>query len=180
MDTARPLAWQPSCPRFIARPRRRDLSSPSWSSVCSPQGRAPNLTHTGESGLGKSTLIHTLFLQEAEKHESMDKEFIPAIDRVEKTVHITPHVIRLNEHGVSLTLTLVDTPGFGDAVNNEHVYVCVPCVRCMLCLSELSAHACVDMCRFVSIPTPPPPLITLQVGSHCALCGQCLHVLSER
>lgn len=33
-------------------------------------------------------------------------------------MEITKHVVDIEEKGVKLRLTIVDTPGFGDAVNN--------------------------------------------------------------
>ncbi|KAJ8302464.1 hypothetical protein KUTeg_018860 [Tegillarca granosa] len=54
-----------------------------------------------ESGLGKSTLINSLFLTD-----------LYAADYPE-TTHVS-----LKENGVQLRLTVVDTPGFGDAVDN--------------------------------------------------------------
>lgn len=40
-----------------------------------------------------------------------------------QTVEITKHVVDIEEKGVKLRLTIVDTPGFGDAVNNTEWYV---------------------------------------------------------
>lgn len=43
----------------------------------------------------------------------------PALaERITQTVEITKHVVDIEEKGVKLRLTIVDTPGFGDAVNN--------------------------------------------------------------
>lgn len=42
---------------------------------------------------------------------------VPA-ERITQTVEITKHVVDIEEKGVKLRLTIVDTPGFGDAVNN--------------------------------------------------------------
>ncbi|VDO64600.1 unnamed protein product [Schistosoma margrebowiei] len=67
----------------------------------------------GESGLGKSTLINSLFVQDLYK----DKEIIEANNRVQSTTQIEKRQIELDERGVKLRLTVVDTPGFGDAVN---------------------------------------------------------------
>lgn len=36
------------------------------------------------------------------------------------TVNITPHTYELSENGITLLLTVVDTPGFGDSLNMEH------------------------------------------------------------
>lgn len=40
--------------------------------------------------------------------------------RVKKTVQVETSRIILKENGVNLTLTIVDTPGFGDAVDNSN------------------------------------------------------------
>ncbi|XP_029923927.1 septin 4a isoform X2 [Myripristis murdjan] len=68
----------------------------------------------GESGLGKSTLINSLFLTDLYK----DRKVPNAEERISQTVTITTHSIGIEEKGVKLRLTIVDTPGFGDAVNN--------------------------------------------------------------
>lgn len=73
----------------------------------------------GESGLGKSTLINSLFLTEV---YDRDKHPGPSL-RVKKTVGVETSVVLLKENGVNLTLTIVDTPGFGDAVDNSNWYV---------------------------------------------------------
>lgn len=70
----------------------------------------------GESGLGKSTLINSLFLTEV---YDKDKHPGPSL-RVKKTVGVETSVVLLKENGVNLTLTIVDTPGFGDAVDNSN------------------------------------------------------------
>ncbi|XP_018648879.1 putative septin [Schistosoma mansoni] len=67
----------------------------------------------GESGLGKSTLINSLFVQDLYK----DREIIEANNRIQSTTQIEKRQIELDERGVKLRLTVVDTPGFGDAVN---------------------------------------------------------------
>lgn len=69
----------------------------------------------GESGLGKSTLVNSLFLADL----YTDRKMSPAEARVEKTVSIEKKMLEIEERGVKLRLTIVDTPGFGDAVNNE-------------------------------------------------------------
>ncbi|XP_075971763.1 septin 7-like protein pnut isoform X5 [Anticarsia gemmatalis] len=72
----------------------------------------------GESGLGKSTLINSLFLTEV---YDKDKHPGPSL-RVKKTVGVETSVVLLKENGVNLTLTIVDTPGFGDAVDNSNCW----------------------------------------------------------
>lgn len=43
---------------------------------------------------------------------------------VPQTVEIKSTTADIEENGVKLKLTVVDTPGFGDFVNNEERYVC--------------------------------------------------------
>jgi len=74
------------------------------------------LTHTtGESGLGKSTLVNTLF------NTSLypPKERKPPSLDISKTVSVQSISADIEENGVRLRLTVVDTPGFGDFINND-------------------------------------------------------------
>lgn len=50
-------------------------------------------------------------------------QFPLSIERIMQTVEITKHAVDIEEKGVRLRLTIVDTPGFGDAVNNTEWYV---------------------------------------------------------
>lgn len=69
----------------------------------------------GESGLGKSTLINSLFLGDLYKGRR-----VPDVsDRLQKTTNIERKTMEIEERGVKLRLTIIDTPGFGDAVNCE-------------------------------------------------------------
>eukprot|EP00052_Salpingoeca_macrocollata_P017572 m.143355 g.143355 ORF g.143355 m.143355 type:complete len:381 (-) comp20431_c3_seq1:259-1401(-) len=74
----------------------------------------------GETGLGKSTLINTLFLQEENLSEESART--TAEERIPQTVDVTPRQYQITESGVQLKLTVVDTPGFSDAVNNENCW----------------------------------------------------------
>ncbi|KAH0838236.1 Septin-domain-containing protein [Lanmaoa asiatica] len=69
----------------------------------------------GESGLGKSTLINTLFNTPLYPPK---QPLPPSADRP-KTVAIESIGADIEENGVRLHLTVVDTPGFGDFVNND-------------------------------------------------------------
>uniref|UniRef100_A0A8C2H0Y7 Septin 4a n=1 Tax=Cyprinus carpio TaxID=7962 RepID=A0A8C2H0Y7_CYPCA len=78
------------------------------------KGFAFTLMVAGESGLGKSTLVNSLFLTDLYK----DRKMLNAEERISQTVEITKHTVAIEEKGVKLKLTIVDTPGFGDAINN--------------------------------------------------------------
>uniref|UniRef100_A0A0R3S5V0 Septin n=1 Tax=Elaeophora elaphi TaxID=1147741 RepID=A0A0R3S5V0_9BILA len=66
----------------------------------------------GCSGLGKSTFINSLFCAEINDPDTEKR-------RISPTVQIEEKIVRLIENGVTLNLTLVDCPGFGDAVDNS-------------------------------------------------------------
>lgn len=69
----------------------------------------------GESGLGKSTLVNSLFMTDLYGDRVQDN----VNDRIKKTVEITTQTAELEEKGVRLKLTAVDTPGFGESINAE-------------------------------------------------------------
>ncbi|XP_067853701.1 septin-7-like [Heptranchias perlo] len=71
----------------------------------------------GESGLGKSTLINSLFLSDL-----YSKEYPGPSLRIKKTLQVEQAKVLVKEGGVQLTLTIVDTPGFGDAVDNSNCW----------------------------------------------------------
>ncbi|KAH7874867.1 GTP binding protein [Lentinula edodes] len=74
-----------------------------------------NVIVVGQTGLGKSTLINTIFAS----HLMDSKGRFAADEPVRQTTEIqtVSHVIV--ENGVKLRLNIVDTPGYGDQVNNE-------------------------------------------------------------
>lgn len=74
-----------------------------------------NVIVVGQTGLGKSTLINTIFAS----HLIDSKGRLEADEPARKTTDIqaVSHVIV--ENGVRLRLNIVDTPGYGDQVNNE-------------------------------------------------------------
>ncbi|XP_058047859.1 neuronal-specific septin-3 isoform X1 [Ahaetulla prasina] len=77
-----------------------------------------NIMVVGQSGLGKSTLVNTLFKsQVSRKSSGWNRE-----EKIPKTVEIKAigHVIE--ECGVKMKLTVIDTPGFGDQINNENCW----------------------------------------------------------
>ncbi|CAL1529119.1 unnamed protein product [Lymnaea stagnalis] len=71
----------------------------------------------GESGQGKSTLINSLFLTDL-----YSAEYPGPSHRIQKTVKVDTTQVTLKENGVQLRLTIVDTPGFGDAVDNSNCW----------------------------------------------------------
>lgn len=71
--------------------------------------------NAGESGLGKSTLMNSMFLADI-----YSAEYPGPSHRIKKTVQVETTKVLLKENGVNLTLTVVDTPGFGDAVDNSN------------------------------------------------------------
>merc|ERR550519_2098107 len=72
----------------------------------------------GESGLGKSTLINALFLTNLYP----DRELPDAEAKIKQTVSIESSTVEIEERGVRLRLTVVDTPGYGDAIDNTQCY----------------------------------------------------------
>jgi len=72
----------------------------------------------GESGLGKSTLINSLFLTNLYE----DREVPEAAVKAGQTVSIEASTVEIEERGVKLRLTVVDTPGFADAIDNRNAF----------------------------------------------------------
>nr|XP_020463922.1 neuronal-specific septin-3-like isoform X2 [Monopterus albus] len=74
-----------------------------------------NIMVVGQSGLGKSTLVNTLFKSKVSRRSNYE-------EKISKTVklHSVSHVIE--EKGVKMKLTVIDTPGFGDQINNENCW----------------------------------------------------------
>ncbi|XP_023336289.1 septin-7 [Eurytemora carolleeae] len=71
----------------------------------------------GESGLGKSTLINSMFLTD------IYSDIYPGpTKRAKQTVQVETSQVLLQESGVNLLLTVVDTPGFGDAIDNSNCW----------------------------------------------------------
>ncbi|ODQ67116.1 Septin [Nadsonia fulvescens var. elongata DSM 6958] len=85
-----------------------------WHRKSIRKGFSLNIMVVGESGLGKSTLIETLF------NMSLYGPKTPRQPGHElaKTIEIESVTADIEENGVRLHLTVVDTPGFGDFVNN--------------------------------------------------------------
>uniref|UniRef100_A0A0P5RMK2 Septin n=3 Tax=Daphnia magna TaxID=35525 RepID=A0A0P5RMK2_9CRUS len=72
----------------------------------------------GETGLGKSTLVNSLFLTDLYPERNIPS----AGERTKQTVKIDASTVEIEERGVKLRLTVVDTPGFGDAIDNTDCF----------------------------------------------------------
>lgn len=70
----------------------------------------------GESGLGKTTFINTLFSTTVKSYGDNSTRYASPI---RKTVEIGITKAELEEKGFKVRLNIVDTPGFGDNVNNK-------------------------------------------------------------
>jgi len=86
-----------------------------------------NIMVVGGSGLGKSTLVNTLFKSNVSRKscaETVDlAKTAPPNGKIPRTTDIrsVSHVVE--ENGVRLRLTVTDTPGFGDYINNENCWL---------------------------------------------------------
>lgn len=93
-------------------------------------------TVLGASGTGRTTFVNTLVEQTLLDHRSSSllsdpsnphSQLDPVALRgaaenahVEEGIRIKPVNVELDEEGVRIALTVVDTPGFGDGVDNEY------------------------------------------------------------
>lgn len=87
-----------------------------WHQKSIRQGFDLNLLVIGESGLGKSTLLNTLF--EVPVHDLDAPHSYESSDSKNGGIGISTTKIELNESGVKLRLSVIDTPGYGDHINN--------------------------------------------------------------
>ncbi|KAK5116739.1 Septin Spn2 [Meristemomyces frigidus] len=77
-----------------------------------------NVICVGQTGLGKSTLINTIFAS----HLVESKGRLAPNEAIRQTTEIHPITHTIEENGVRLRLNIVDTPGYGDLVNNDRCW----------------------------------------------------------
>uniref|UniRef100_A0A8B9N3Z1 Septin 12 n=1 Tax=Accipiter nisus TaxID=211598 RepID=A0A8B9N3Z1_9AVES len=108
-----PNLWD--APKWI-----RSCYRPGGISLSGGTGRqtGPAGDPTGQSGLGKSTMVNTLFKSKVSRKASQpgQEERIPKTVQVQSISHV------IEEKGVKMKLTVTDTPGFGDQINNENCW----------------------------------------------------------
>ncbi|AOA64838.1 Component of the septin ring, required for cytokinesis [Komagataella phaffii CBS 7435] len=87
--------------------------------LASKNGGYFTLMVAGESGLGKTTFINTLF--QTTLKQSPDAKVRHKSD-IHKTVEIEITRAELEEKNYTLRLNVIDTPGFGDNINNRNAF----------------------------------------------------------
>ena len=58
-------------------------------------------------------MVNSLFLTDLYP----DRNVPTAVQKIQQTVKIDASTVEIEERGVKLRLTVVDTPGYGDAIN---------------------------------------------------------------
>uniref|UniRef100_A0A7N5KJP4 Septin 12 n=1 Tax=Ailuropoda melanoleuca TaxID=9646 RepID=A0A7N5KJP4_AILME len=93
-----------------------------------------NIMVVGQSGLGKSTMVNTLFKSKMWKSTVQGLGTpTPQTLKLQSVTHV------IEEKGVKLKLTVTDTPGFGDQINNDK------------CLRPLDIEFLQRLCRTVNV-----------------------------
>ncbi|KAK4057047.1 Cell division control protein 11 [Microbotryomycetes sp. JL221] len=73
----------------------------------------------GQSGTGRTTFVNTLCESNVLPHKEIPS---PEFAHQEDGIKIKPVTVELEEDGVRVSLTIVDTPGFGDQIDNEFTF----------------------------------------------------------
>ncbi|PVH19567.1 cell division control protein 3 [Candidozyma haemuli] len=91
-----------------------------WHRKSVRRGFSLNFMVVGESGLGKTTLVNTLFNREVLKKPAEPEEDEEAVENPtgEIPVKIETTKAEIEEDGVKLNLNIITAPGFGDSLNN--------------------------------------------------------------
>lgn len=92
----------------------------------------------GESGVGKTTFVNTLFTSTIKEPKNLSKRRLRSNNNKTVQIQITKagrfkdgyntsytdiSLIELEEKMFKVKLTIIDTPGFGDYVNNRHSWI---------------------------------------------------------
>ncbi|KAJ3057509.1 hypothetical protein HK097_004030 [Rhizophlyctis rosea] len=88
--------------------------------IVSRKGANFTVMVVGESGLGKTTFVNTLFTTLLREYKKPEHRFQKQLER---TVQIDVVRAEIEEKGFNVRLTVIDTPGFGDYVNNQDCWV---------------------------------------------------------
>lgn len=83
--------------------------------IVSERGGSFTMMVCGESGLGKTTFINTLFQTTLKHSDPQQRRHLP----IKRTVEIDIIRALLEEKNFNLRVNVIDTPGFGDNVNNN-------------------------------------------------------------
>ncbi|ODV87774.1 hypothetical protein CANARDRAFT_228040 [[Candida] arabinofermentans NRRL YB-2248] len=88
--------------------------------IVSKKGATFTLMVAGESGLGKTTFVNTLFQTTLKQHQEQR-------NRLTKPLKKTPEIeiirAELEEKNFKLRLNIIDTPGLGDNINNKNSWL---------------------------------------------------------
>ncbi|XP_061701829.1 uncharacterized protein septin12 isoform X2 [Syngnathoides biaculeatus] len=77
-----------------------------------------NIMVVGQSGLGKSTMVNTLFKSKVSRKSCTQNH----AEKISSTVKLQSVSHMIEEKGVKMKLTVIDTPGFGDQINNDNCW----------------------------------------------------------
>ena len=77
------------------------------------------LRHYTDKLPGKTTFVNTLCEQNVIEHKDADNA---QTANVELGLQIQPVNLEVESEGLRIGLTIVDTPGFGDSIDNEYMF----------------------------------------------------------
>ncbi|KAG2197683.1 hypothetical protein INT46_008338 [Mucor plumbeus] len=122
MTTASPMEAAPLTPSEpITSPGTGIANLPNQRhKIVAKNGANFTLMVCGESGVGKTTFVNTLFTSTIKEPKNLVKRRSKAPS---KTVQIQITRAELEEKMFKVKLTIIDTPGFGDYVNNRHGWI---------------------------------------------------------
>ncbi|KAI3403911.2 CDC12 [Candida oxycetoniae] len=102
--------------------RARLLGAASQYKIVSKEGATFTIMVAGESGLGKTTFINTLFQTSLKAHPDPHQRH-NKFTSSHQTVEIDIVRAILEEKNFKIRLNIIDTPGFGNNVNNHDSWV---------------------------------------------------------